>query len=162
MCSHTRSGAGAAGLLGACALLAAGAHATPAKKPAPHRGRADSGIAYLAITRSHSVLLEYAAGENYDKLLGAGASTYLIRATIDKTGIHLIVKPVVFYSADGSLAGTATGMATVHASGETVKGQLSLTKGRGGQKGHSFTGTFTAQSDPTFKFLTLNYKGTYN
>ncbi len=161
MSRHTRSLAGAAGLLVTCALLAPGAHAIPAKKPPAHKGRADSGVAYLAITRSHSVLLEYAAGENYDRLLGDGASTYLIKATIDKTGIHLIVKPVVFYTADGSLAGTATGSATVHASGETVKGRLSLTKGRGGEKRHSFTGTFTAQSDPTFKFLTLHYTGTY-
>ncbi len=161
MSRYTRSVAGAAGLLGTCALITPGATATAAKKPATHKRRADSGVAYLAITRSHSVLLEYAAGEDYDKLLGPGASTYLIKASIDKTGIRLIVKPVVFYTANGSLAGAATGTATVQASGETVVGKLSLTNGRGDQQGHSFTGTFTAKSDPTFKFLTLNYQGTY-
>ena len=165
MIGLTRSMAGAAGLLGACALLAPGGGASAAeasaRKPSLHRGRTDSGIAYLAITRSRSVLLEYAAGEDQDKVLGAGASTYVIKAVFNKSGIHLTVKPVVFYTANGSLTGTATGTATVKATGEEVEGKLSLTHGRGCQKGHSFIGTFSAKSDPTFKFLTLTYTGIY-
>lgn len=161
----TRSMAGPAGLVGVCALLVVGAGGSAAQasagKPTLHRGRADSGIAYLAITRSQSVQLEYAAGEDQDKVLGTGASTYTIKAVISKTGIHLTVKPVVFYTANGSLTGTATGTATVKATGETIKGTLSLTRGRGGQKGHSLVGSFSAQSDSTFKFLTLTYYGLY-
>lgn len=153
--------AGAACMLGADALIAPGLGAAGAAQPSPNTSRADSGIAYMAITRARSVMLEYAAGENHDKLLGAGASTYAIKAVFSKTAIHLTVKPVVFYTADGSLTGTATGTATVKATGETIVGRLSLTRGRGGQKGHSFSGTFTAKSDPTFKFLTLTYKGIY-
>ncbi len=161
----TRSNVGAAGLLGACALLAAvaggGAAEAAAGKPSRNRGRTDSGIAYLAITRSHSVRLEYAAGENQDRVLGPGASTYTIKAVFNGSGVHLTVKPVVFYTANGSLTGTATGTATVKATGETIAGKLSLTHGRGGQKGHSLVATFSAQSDSTFKFLTLTYKGIY-
>ncbi len=152
----------AAALLSACALLAPGPPAIAAKtKPYGAKTKRDSGIAYLGITRISSSAVEYAAGNDYDRVLGTGASAFVIKARIDSTGIHVIAEPMVLYSAAGSLSGTATGKATVTASGETLRGNFSLTRGRGAQRGHSFTGTFTAVSDKTFRFFTFNYKGTY-
>ncbi len=107
-----RSVAAAAGLLGACALLALGAGAVIAKgKLKSVKGKADSGIAYLGITRISSSGIEYAAGNDYDAILGTGASTFVISAVVGKTGIHVLAKPMVLFAADGSLAGTATGTA---------------------------------------------------
>jgi len=152
----------AARLLGAWTLLGPGAGAVGAKEK-PHRARVkpDSGIAYLGITRISSSGIEYAAGNDYDRFLGTGASTFAIKARADNTGIHVTAEPMVLYSAAGSLTGTATGKASVTASGETLAGNFALTHGRGAQRGHSFTGTFTAVSDKTLRFFTFNYKGTY-
>ncbi len=91
--------------------------------------------------------------------------TYKLKATPSGTGstLKLTSKPVVLYTRTGSLTGT--GSATLVVTGPstaTVKdGKLILTKGAGGQKGHSFVGTFSGSGNPTTGIYTFHYKGTY-
>jgi hypothetical protein len=67
----------------------------------------------------------------------------------------------VLYTATGSLTGTGSALVTVAGNNEIIKnGKLSLTKGAGAQKGHSFVGTFTGTGSLTTNRFVFKYKGT--
>ncbi len=146
-------------VLAACGLLTAGAATGSQTKS---KGRADSGTAYISIT--HSVNgIQFAAGNNTDRVLGEGDVTYVISLLPGPTGTFKVTsKRVILYTGTGSLSGT--GSATVIATGNTQRiadGRLSLTKGAGSQKHHSLVATFTGTADLTTNQIVFKYKGTY-
>lgn len=154
----------AAVLVGALALTALSAGVVGAK-PKP-KGKKDTGVVFAAITHTSSTM-DFIAGSATDKLLGAGAVTYPSKITSSNGVVGLTVKPVVSWYANGSLSGTAKATLTFSATGLTIKGTLSETKGTGALKGHSFVGTFTGKStNPVVAnaaagpFI-FNYTGTY-
>ncbi|MDQ6821489.1 MAG: hypothetical protein M3076_14335 [Actinomycetota bacterium] len=155
----------AAALVGALALTAIGAGVVSAK-PKP-KGKHDSGKVYGAITHTNGNM-DFIAGSSTDKLLGAGAVTYPSTITASNGVVHLTVRPVVSWYANGSLSGTAKATLTFTATSLTIKGTLTETKGTGALKGHSFVGTFTGYSTNTDTppapgkgpFI-FNYTGTY-
>jgi hypothetical protein len=126
-------------------------------------GRTDRGAAYVAVT--HQVgSTYYAAGNSTDKILGNGAVTYAIAAgTGTKPGtIKITANRVTLFSSTGSLFGTASGTETTSTSGAvTLTGKLNLTHGTGGQKGHSFIGTFTGTGKTALGPFVFHTKGTY-
>ena len=144
-----------------CALLAMGATALAATGK---KGKADSGTSHVGTTHSDSKFT-YSAGDNADKLLGAGAVTYKLKVGSTPTAgaVALTAKPVRLFTATGSLIGT--GSATLTVTGPTTatvsNGKLKLTRGTGAQKGHSFVGTFTGSGNPTTGQYVFHYKGTY-
>jgi hypothetical protein len=127
-------------------------------------GKSDSGTAWVAETQKPGNLL-YTAGYDQDKVLGAGAILYEIKATPTKNGtIKVAAKTVTLYTATGSLTGTAT--ATLTANTKTGKesvtgGKLNLGKGAGSLKGHSLTATFTGTGSLKTLTFTFHYTGTY-
>ena len=126
-------------------------------------GRPDSGTTYVAVT--HQVgSTYYAAGNSSDKVLRTGAVTYTISAgTGAKPGtIKITSKRVVVFGSTGSLFGTSSGTETTSSSGAvTLTGTLNLTHGTGGQKGHSFIGTFTGTGKTALGPFVFHTKGTY-
>jgi hypothetical protein len=149
------------GMFAATAAIAVGAGASSAKSAA--KGKADSGTSYFADDLSCGADM-CAAGYTVDKLFGDIATTYKIKATPNKVGtINVTAKPVTFYTSTGSLTGAATATLTIGAkSAATItKGKLDLTKGTGGQLGHSFIGTFTGSGNVSTGFYKFVYKGTY-
>jgi hypothetical protein len=149
-----------AGLLATCALIAVGAGAVGAKTSS--KGKGDSGVAYVSITRTVKGI-EYAAGTNSDKVLGSGAVTYDIALLPGPSGTFKVTsKKVVLYTPTGSLTGTATATVLIGPKTEKItNGKLNLTKGAGSQKGHSYVGTFTGSADLVANQLVFNTKGTY-
>lgn len=146
-------------IAGACALLALSATAFGAKP----KGRADTATAWAAIT--HVVKgIEIADGDYADKILGHGVVEYRLKVIpAGSTGTFKVTsKPVVLYTATGSLSGSATATVVIVGTKETIsKGKLSLTKGTGSLKGHSFTGTFTGTGDLVANQLVFHDKGIY-
>jgi hypothetical protein len=158
MTSLKRSLTAFAGLLAACATIAIGAGVVGAKT----KGRADSGTTYAAIT--HTVgNVQVAAGNVTDKVLGKGAVTFALTiGTGSKPGTIGVSGKVTDYSSTGSLSGTDTADVTTSTSGITfTNGKLRLTKGTGGQKGHSFIGTFTGTAKAATGPFVFHEKGTY-
>ena len=126
-------------------------------------GRADSGVAYVAVTHSVGSTL-YAAGNSTDSALGSGAVTYLIKAgTGSKPGTIKITAPrVTVFGASGSVYGTSVGTETTNSDGTvSLKGTLTLNHGTGGQKGHSFIGTFTGTGKTATGPFVFHTKGHY-
>jgi len=123
--------------------------------------QADSGTAYFAITHSKGGL-EYAAGNNVDKLLGTGAATYALKLLPGRNGSFRVTsKNVVFYTGKGSLSGTATATVDVTSTKETITGgKLDLTKGLGSLKGDELTVRFTGTADLKANQFVFKYKGT--
>jgi hypothetical protein len=146
----------------AVALLAMGATALAATGKS--KGKADSGTSHVGTTHSDSKFT-YSAGDNTDKLLGAGAVTYKLKVGSTPTvgTVTLTANPVRLFTATGSLIGTGSAKLTI--TGPTTatisNGKLKLTKGTGSQKGHSFIGTFTGSGNPATGQYTFHYKGTY-
>ncbi|MGI8507280.1 MAG: hypothetical protein ACR2MK_10865 [Solirubrobacteraceae bacterium] len=159
MTRQTRSLTAAASLLAACAIIAVGAGAVGAKG----KGRADSGTTYAAIT--HIVgKTQIAAGNTTDKVLGKGAVTFaLTLGTGSKPGTIVAKGTVVVYTSTGSLSGSDSVDITPTSTGELVftNGKLNLSKGSGGQKGHSFVGTFTGTGKTASGPFVFHEKGTY-
>jgi hypothetical protein len=144
--------------LAGTALIAAPAIATKVGGgPAPQR---DSGTSYASITHTRHGL-EYAAGNNYDKVLGEGAITYQLKLIPNSNGtIHVKVPKVVLFTTTGSLTGTASATVTINGSNEQItNGKLDLKKGNGTLKGKQFSGTFTGTGDLAKNLITFNYKG---
>lgn len=144
----------------AVAVVAASAAAVGTKS----KGKADSGTAYVAIT--HTVgKVQFAAGNSTDKVLGTGAITYKITVgTGSKPGsLKVSAKPVTIFTKTGELSGTATATLTVAADGSAKfsNGKLNLTKGTGGQKGHSLVATFTGTAASATGPFVFHDKGTY-
>jgi hypothetical protein len=142
----------------AVAVLASGAGA---KTGAPASVKNDSGIAYFSVVHT-SGSSEIAAGTIQDKVLGAGALTYVLKVTNGASGTFKVTaKKVILYSAKGSLSGTAT--ATVATSGNTqtiTNGKLNLSHGQGSLKGDQLVATFTGTADLSKNLLQYKYKGT--
>jgi hypothetical protein len=159
MIGRTRSLVATVGALGAIALLSLAGPAIGAAK----KGKADSGISYVAITHSAGGF-NYTAGNNTDKVLGVGAVTYKLKIGVAKAGVSKVTaKPVVFYSPTGSLTGTGSGTLTVAADGTATitGGKVNLTSGTGSQKGHSMVATFTGKGSVKTGSYRFVYKGTY-
>jgi len=157
----TRSAATLAGLTAASAVLATGAATVLAKSASA--GRPDRGVIYFAQTYTANGN-EYAAGNGTDKLFGTGAVTYVIKAAPTPTGaVKITAKPVTTYYPNGTLTGTATGTLTPGPNGTATitGGKITQTHGTGGQKGHSFTGTFQGTGSLTMGTYKITYKGTY-
>ena len=144
----------------AISLIAVGAGAVGVKG----KGKPDSGTAYVAIT--HTVgKIQFAAGNVKDKVLGQGAITYKITVgTGTKPGsLKVSANPVTIFTKTGELTGTATATLIVNSNGTASfsNGKLNLTKGTGGQKGHSFIGTFTGTAASATGPYVFHDKGTY-
>lgn len=125
-------------------------------------GKKTSGVAYL--TPTHVVNGDlFVSGDVKDKLLGQGALVYLVRANPSSTPgtFNITAKKVTLYTPKGSLSGTGSGVQVVHDDGsvEVRDGKVSLTKGTGKLRGHSFRAKFAGpQKDGVYKF---SYTGTY-
>ena len=126
-------------------------------------GRADSGISYVAVTHSVGSTL-YAAGNTNDKLLGSAAVTYTIKAGTGSTPgtIRVTATRVTVYTATGSVWGKSAGTEMTNSDGTvSLNGTLTLTHGTGGQKGHSFIGTFTGTGKTATGPFVFHTKGHY-
>ncbi|HEY6396507.1 MAG TPA: hypothetical protein VIX82_03530 [Solirubrobacteraceae bacterium] len=155
-----------AGVVVAAMALVAFSAGVVGAKPKPG-GKKDSGVIFAAITRTANGL-DYIAGTVSDKVLGAGAVTFPTKVISSPGGkITLTVKPVTSFYKDGSLSGTSAATLTLTATGLSISGNISETKGSGAKKGHSFVGTFTgvslakAPTSPLAGPFMFNYKGTY-
>jgi hypothetical protein len=143
-------------LLAAFAIIAVTAGAKSSSK-----GKSDSGKIYTAITHTAGGY-EYAAGSGTDKVSGAEAVTYKIKAGSTKSGITLTIPSIVIYTATGELSGTGTAKLAIVGTTETVSdGKFDLTKGTGGQKGHSESGTFSGSGSTATSQYVFTTKGTY-
>lgn len=143
-----------------CALLAMGATALAATGK---KGKADSGLQHVAVTHS-SGGFNYSAGDGTDKVLGTTAVTYKLKLTSSKPGTFKVTaKPVVLYTATGTLRGTGSATLTIATGGAATvsNGKLLLLTGTGAQKGHSFVGTFSGSGSAVTGAYTFHYKGTY-
>lgn len=147
-----------------CVLALAGTAATALAASTKTKGKTDSGTAYAATTHTAGGF-SYLAGDNTDKVLGAGAVTFKVKTgTGSKPGtVSLNIKPVQVFTATGSLIGTGSSTLTVvSATSVTItNGKLDLTKGTGAQKGHTLVATFTGTGDPATGTYVFHYKGTY-
>jgi hypothetical protein len=144
--------------LGACVWVGAtAAWAKPVRK-----GRADSGVVYFGVTHTANGN-QYAAGNTEDKLLGAGAVTYVIQLSRTPAGgFEMTSKPVTLFFSNGTLTGTATATVTPGAGGTTLTGgRLLAARGTGGQKGHSVTASFQGVGNPVAGTYKLTYTGVY-
>lgn len=125
-------------------------------------GKKDGGKAYVAVTHSAGGYT-YAAGDTKDKLFGNGAVTYRNKITSGlTTGTFTVTtKPVKAFFANGTLSGSAKATLIVKSGGATTgTGTFSLTKGTGGQSGHSFKGKFTLTGNSATGQYVYKYKGT--
>jgi hypothetical protein len=161
----TRSLAVGAGLIAATATIAITAGGAGARGGGVAAGtgpQSDTATVYAAVTHSAGGF-EYAAGNDNDKLFGTAAAVYKIKTgAATKTGIKLLVPYVGLYTSTGELSGTGTAVLSISGTTETVsKGTLNLTKGTGGQKGHTFTGTFTGTGNTKTGLYVFHVKGTY-
>jgi hypothetical protein len=147
----------------ACALIAVGAATVGAKS----KGKSTNGTIYIGSNPRSGVGLLYVAGDVVDKVLGEGAITFTIRPIPNTSGtITAKALKVTLWTTDGSLTGTGSALLTITNMPKTgdstvSNGTVSLTKGTGAQKGHSFKATFTGSGNLTGAFYTFNYKGTY-
>lgn len=161
MTKLVRLRAGLIGTISACALIGVATSAFGATS-----GRADKGVIHFAQTYTAGGI-SYAAGNVKDKLFGAEAITYAIKATPTPTGpVKLAVKPVTTWAKTGSLSGTATATLTVTNAPKTgdatiTNGKLKETKGTGKWAGHTFTATFTGSGNINTGAYTVTYKGTF-
>jgi hypothetical protein len=127
------------------------------------KGRADSGVAYFAITHAATNGTQYAAGVGHDRILGNVAAAYTIRLASSAGTVRVLVKRVVIYTGTGSLVGTASATVTFGSTGaETITGgKLRLTRGFGSQRGHSLVATFTGTGDTSKNMYEFHYTGIY-
>src|SRR5947209_4758723 len=163
MFNKTRALSALVGLVGVLALAAMGATALAATAKPKKKGKADSGTSYVAVTHS-SGGFEYSAGNTTDKLFGATAVTYKLKTSPSTPGtLSLTAKPVVLYTATGTLIGTGSATLTIAVGGAATvsNGKLKLTKGTGTLKGHSLLATFTGSGSVVTSTYTFHYKGTY-
>jgi hypothetical protein len=147
------------GVLAGVALLVLGTSALAAAT----KGKADSSKLYLAITHTAGGF-NYSAGDGTDKVLGPVVVTYKLKPVAMGKKIKVTVPKARLWVANGTLSGTASADLTVlDAKGDAklTNGKFSLTKGTGGQRGHSEVGTFTGRGNVNGGVYTLVTKGTY-
>ncbi len=148
-----------AGVLAGAALLVLGTSALAAAT----KGKADSSKLHLAITHAAGGF-NYSAGDGTDKVLGPVVVTYKLKPVARGNKIKVTVPKARLWVANGTLSGTASADLTViDAKGDAklTNGKFSLTKGTGGQRGHSEVGTFTGRGNVNGGVYTLVTKGTY-
>ena len=122
--------------------------------------RSISGTAYLSPTHTESGYL-YVSGDIKDKVLGRGALVYVVKVRPAADGtFQVTAKKVTLYLPGGTLSGTGSAVQEVKGDVQTVRdGKVSLTKGTGALKGHSFKATFGGElKDGVYTF---KYKGSY-
>jgi hypothetical protein len=149
-----------AGVLTAGALLVLG---TSALAITAHRGKADSSKLYLAVTHTAGGY-DYTAGDGTSKVLGSVVVTYKLKPVASKGTIKVVIPKARLWVSNGTLSGTASGDLTVTDSKGDAKlsnGTFSLSKGTGGQSGHSEVGTFTGTGNINTGQYTIVTKGTY-
>jgi hypothetical protein len=140
------------------AVFAAGAGAKTKGKH--HKGKPDSGVAYVRVDRIVGST-QYAAGVTQDKLFHSTATTYQAKVVPGNTGtVKVSAKKVTLYTATGSLIGSATVTDNI-TTGQLSNGKITLTKGTGGQKGHTLKGVVTGNYNSGTQVFTFKYKGTY-
>ena len=131
-------------------------------------GRRTSGTAYLGQVPKPSPLI-YDAGFNYDKVLGPGAVTFVIKALPGTAQGTIAVKArvVSLWTPKGSLSGTGSGTLTITnkpklGDANLSGGKLLLNHGTGSLAGHSVRGTFTGTGniEPPNQYV-FHYKGVY-
>ncbi len=147
------------------AVTAVGAGTVGAKTS--KKGKATSGTVYVAQTPQTNSSLEYLAGAGTDKVLGSVAITYTIKASPKPNGsVKVTAKKVTLWTKTGTLSGTGSATLTVTntpAPGDAAvsNGVVNLTKGTGGQKGHTFKVKFTGTGSAVSGTYTFKYTGTY-
>ena len=125
-------------------------------------GKKTSGIAYAGITHVEGNDL-FVSGDIKDKVLGRGAIVYITRVSAgnDPGTYKVDAKRITIYTTKGTLAGTGSGLETIHDDGsaDVSDGKFNLTKGTGAYKGHTFKGTFSGpQKNGVYKF---SYKAVF-
>jgi hypothetical protein len=133
-------------------------------------GTPTSGIVYVASVPKPSSLV-YDAGFAYDKVLGQGVVTFVTKALVSPTGaITIKSRPVVIYTPNGSLSGTATAVLTITnkpmpGDATVTDGKLLLNHGTGRLAGHSLRCTFSGAGNiggPNVPdSYTFRYRGVY-
>jgi hypothetical protein len=131
-------------------------------------GRQTSGTAYVGQAPKPSSLV-YDSGFNYDKVLGPGAVTFVIKALPGGTTGTIAVKAevVTLWTPRGSLSGTGSAILTITNTpkpGDATlsNGKLLLNHGTGGFAGHSLTATFTGTGSINLpNQYVFRYKGVY-
>ena len=158
MSRFTRSAAVAAAVA-TCAATAAIA----ATAGAASAGKSTSGVVYAALT--HTVgKTEFAAGNSSDNVLGNGAVTFALTVGAGTKPGSLSAKGAVdVFTKTGELAGTDSVDIVTSSSGAVTfsNGKISLTKGYGLEKGHTFVGTFTGSATTIAGPFVFHEKGTY-
>lgn len=159
----TRSTTGLVGLIAALGVIAVAATAVGAAGKA----KSTKGTIWIASTpRSNSGLL-YEAGQIKDKRFGEGAITFTIKPIANPSGTFTAkALKVTLWTTKGSLTGTGSALITLtntpKAGDSTASnGKVSLTKGTGGLKGHSFTAKFSGTGNVNGAIYTFTYTGTY-
>lgn len=147
----------------ACALVAALA----ATAGASSHGKKTSGTFYIGLTPQVKSGLEYVAGQATDKALGPVAVTFTIKPLPGTSGSILAkATKVTLWSSTGTLSGSGSATLTItntpNAGDATAtNGVVSLTKGTGGLKGHSFKVKFSGSGSISTGEYTFKYSGTY-
>ena len=155
--SRTRS------VLAVLTVLVLAVATTAAALAAGSKGKAkkDSGTVYFAIAHSAGGY-QYATGYSSDRLLGLTTVYYKIKLLPSGTTgvIKVNVKGLTLFTKDGSLVGTGSADENV-TTGAVTNGHFNLTKGTGGQKGHSFVGTFSGKGSVSTNTFSYTYHATY-
>ena len=148
----------AAAFVAASAMIAIGAAGVGAKTRSA--GQQTSGIDHLSITYAAGGY-EYAAGDNWDKLLGTGAARFRLKLMPGSTP-NLVSKHVVFYTPKGSLFGTGSAEVTISGSTETfTNGKADLRFGTGELTGHSMFVRFSGSGSSAKNEYVFHYTGIY-
>jgi hypothetical protein len=152
-----------AGLVAAIAIVAVSASAVGATAS----GTKTSGKFYLGITPQAKSGIQYIAGQGTDKALGSDAITFTIKPLPKSSGV-LTAKAikVTLWASGGTLTGTGSATVTITNSPKpgdaTVSGgTVSLTKGTGALKGHSFKAKFSGNGNIVSALYVFTYSGTY-
>lgn len=131
-------------------------------------GTPTSGTAYVGQVPKPSSLV-YDSGFTYDKVLGPGAITFVIKALPGSAAGTIAVKAqvVTIWTPNGSLSGTGSALLTITnkpkpGDASLSNGKLLLNRGTGGLTGHSLRGTFTGTGNVNLpNQYVFTYKGVY-
>jgi hypothetical protein len=152
----------------ACVPIATAAVAISAATSGAASGaKHTSGTFYIAQTPLQKAGILYVAGEGTDKAVGPDAITFTIKPLSNPSGtITAKAIKVTLWTKDGTLTGTGSATLTITNSPKSgdltaSNGVVSLTKGTGGQVGHTFKVNFTGTGNIATGLYTFKYTGTY-
>jgi hypothetical protein len=161
MSRFTRSAA-----LAAAVAACAGTATIVGTAGAASQGKSTSGKFYIGINPQVKTGIEYVAGQGVDKVLGPDAITFTIKPLPGTSG-KILAKAikVTLWTSGGTLTGTGSAMLDITNSpkaGDATAsgGVVSLTKGTGALKGHSFKATFAGSGNIGTGEYVFSYKGT--